>query len=426
VATILLTSLYGADTQEDRDRKVSVRKAVDSFGKVEQKDVPAVNKFKKMFVDGELTGQLRTIYAGYRQDLSSVDNSYATAVGGMLKYELASYNGFNAAVAFETSHDINILTGDNDKQNPELSSYDGDYTQMSEAYINYTYKGLNLRAGRQLLDTPLADSDDVRMIPNSFEAYMATYELDDFTFTLGNIQRWQGVDAGLGFDDNGDEYDNDWRDLGDGGIWLGGVEYDDEKYAFSGWYYDSPKKDDETRIIYLDAGLNYEFKKDITFHTAIQYLNENEDKGSGIEADIYGAMAELVVYGLGINIAYNESDGEKGKRSYSGVGGGTMFTSMDTMIIDEITEDRDAKAIVGGLVYDIGDLSLLYAYGDFKGDSNSAGVKAHIVEQDIGFEYSVTDAFSVAGIYVIEQDRQSSSKTENDWDRFQLMAKFDF
>ena len=48
---------------------------------------------------------------------------------------------------------------------------------MAEAYINYKYDTLNFRAGRQVLNTPLADSDDICMIQNTFEAYVATYNL---------------------------------------------------------------------------------------------------------------------------------------------------------------------------------------------------------------------------------------------------------
>ena len=125
-------------------------------------------------------------------------------------------------------------------------------------------------------------------------------------------------------------------------------------------------------------------------------------------------------------MAYNKSMGKEGKRSFSGIGGGTMYTSMDTMIIDEITEDRDADALVLGLVYSVGNLNFLYAYGTFVGDANSAGVKAHIVEQDMGFEYSVNDEFVIAAIYVIQEDLENSTKTGNDWNRAQMMVKYDF
>jgi predicted porin len=99
---------------------------------------------------------------------------------------------------------------------------------------------------------------------------------------------------------------------------------------------------------------------------------------------------------------------------------------MDTMIIDEIAQDRDADVWVGGISYTMGDLSMLYAYGDFLGDKDSVGKKAHITEQDIGFAYNVNDEFIMSGIYVIEEDKENSSKTDYDWNRMQVMVTYNF
>ncbi len=160
---------------------------------------------------------------------------------------------------------------------------------------------------------------------------------------------------------------------------------------------------------------------------AVQYLRENEIDNSGTEASIYGLLAEASAYGFTLSAAYNKSEKESGKASFSGFGGGTLFTNMDTMILDEITNDRDARAIVGGISYEIDNVTLSYAYGDFDGKADSMGDKAHIVEQNIGLEYSVIeDKFTLSAIYAIEKDRESSVKTENDWNRLQIMASYNF
>ena len=416
LVTFLLvsTSYAKEEVDEKRDRIPSVKKAIGTVGEVKEKEVGVVEKFKNMFSEGKVTGQVRTIYADYDQKKSAEVDTYATAVGGGLKYELASLYGFNGAVAFKTSQDLGFATGDDEKQNPELSSSKGNYTELSEAYINYKYKDFNFRAGRQILDTPLADSDDIRMIANTFEAYVATYEFDNISFMAGNIQKWQGFDAGL---------DDGWIDAGKNGTNFGGISYANKIVEFSLWYYNITKG---TNAIYSDLGVNYDFNKDFSIHGGIQYLNESEIDKSGVEADIYGAMVEFVAYDLGFNLAYNKSNKKTAKQSFSGTGGGTMFTSMDTMIIDEISQDRDASAVVAGLSYGIGSFNLLYAYGDFSGDKNSVGEKAHIAEQDIGFEYNVNDEFVVAAIYVIEEDKESANKTENDWNRAQIMVNYNF
>jgi len=424
ISCLTVSVSYAEEVKDgEMDRLPSVRKVIDHFGKLEEKEVSAVDKFKSMFTDGKVSGQIRSMYAGYDRELG--ENDYATAIGGQLKYELASFNGFNAGFAVTTSQDINFATGSGDKQNSELSSSTGEYTELSEAYINYKYEGLNLRAGRQVLDTPLADSDDIRMVPNSFEAYIATYELSNFVFTAGNLQKWQGVDAGLGHDDADNRLDSNWINSGDNGTWLGGVTYSGVVDA-SCWYYDIDNDIDRIKATYVDFGTGYEFSKDLVFHANAQYLNEQAVSGSSIEADIYGALVELEAYGFGFNVAYNYSAGNRGKSTFSGMGGGSLYTSMDTMIIDEITEDRDAQAIVAGIVYEIDNVAFLYAYGDFSGDSNSIGEKAHIVEQDIGVEYNVNDEFVLAAIVVLEKDKESALKSENDWNRAQVVVKYDF
>jgi len=306
-ACILVSFAHAEDMNEQRDGLPSVRKAIDSFSKIETKDVSVVGQFKAMFTDGKVTGQVRSVMAGYEQNNAINSSAYASAVGGTLKYELASLNGFNAAFAFVTSQDVGFATGEavDGRQNDELSSSLGNYTALSEAYLNYKYDGFNLRLGRQTLDTPLADSDDIRMILNTFEAYVATYEISDLTFTLGNVRHWQGYDAGL---------DDAWVSTGDQGTWLGGLNYAGA-FDASAWHYDVSKQGEATKATYLDVGAGYEINENVSLYASMQYLREEEVDASGVEANIYGALVEVVLYDVGINVAYNKSAKKADKRS---------------------------------------------------------------------------------------------------------------
>jgi hypothetical protein len=387
--------------------------AADEDGKTK---ADAVSSFGQIFEEGKVSGNLRSIYAGYSNKEQGVNDVYATAAGGHLKYETAELEGFSGAAAFATSHDMGFATGDRGvKQNDELSSSAGKYTTLSEAYINYAYDDFNFRAGRQLIDTPLADSDDIRMIFNTFEAFIATYETSHFNFIAGRLQKWQGVDAGL---------DDGWVKTGEDGTNFGAIVYSDDMMEANAWYYNITKF---INAAYFDATLKHEINDDFSILGAAQYLKESEIDNSATEASIYGLKAEAALYGFTFSAAYNKAKKEEGKASFSGFGGGTLFTNMDTMILDEITNDRDAKAVVGGISYEMDDLTLSYAYGDFKGKADSLGDKAHIVEQNIGLEYSVIeDKFTLSAIYAIEKDKESSSKSENDWNRLQIMASYSF
>ena len=401
------------ELSEKRDRIHSVRKVVDSVGKIKEKEVSMVDSFKNMFTEGKVSGQVRTMYAGYNQKEAGIDDTYATAIGGILKYELAELKGFNAGVAFYTSHDITFATGSGVNQNNELSSSSGNYTEMAEAYINYKYEDVNLRVGRQLLDTPLADSDDIRMIKNTFNAYVLSYDYAGFDFIAGNIQSWQGVDAGL---------DDAWQDIGSNGANFGGLSYNDG-LELGVWYYNITSR---LNAVYFEFGGNYDINNDVEIHAMTQYLNEKELDASGFGADIYGALFELVVNDIGFNIAYNRANKKAGLESFSGMGGGTLYTSMDTMIINDITKDREANAFVSGISYDFNNFGFLYAYGDFSGKADSLNVKEHIVEQDIGCQYNFNDKFLISATYVRSQDKEYSAKTSNDWNRFGVMVNYNF
>ncbi len=370
-----------------------------------------------MVEGAKVSGNIRSLHSNYSNDNDT--NTNATALGGQLKYELAKYNGFNGAVGFTTSHDIPFASGDRDKgkRNDELSSSKGSYTELSEAYINYETQGLNLRVGRQIIDTPLADSDDIRMIPNTFEAYIASYEKDNLSFMGGHLSRWQGVDAGL---------DEHWVKTGKDGVNFAGIGYSNDTLETNAWYYNITGSDEGNNAIYLDATGNYALNDNLEIHAGVQYLKESEVDNSGIEADIYGVMGEVASSGFSLSLAYNKSSKQRGKTSFSGFGGGTLFTNMDTMIIDEITEDRDAEAVVVGVAYELNNFTLSYSYGDFKGDADTTGAKAHIVEQDIGVDYAPNDNLSVGAILTIDKNKEDATSTDFNDKNFRVLVSYNF
>lgn len=386
------------------------------YGEEVLSETPSTESLKNIFTDAKVSGQLRSVYADYDQKEEATNKDrYATAIGGELKVETASFYGLNAAAAFTTSQDMGFATGDKDRSenNNELSSSAGNYTQLSQAYINYTYDTFNFRGGRQTIDTPLADSDDIRMIANTFEAYIATVTFSDFTFMAGNLQQWQGVDADL---------DAAWVKTAEDGTWFGGVTYGGA-FNLSAWVYNITQM---SNALYADIDFSYEIAEELSFLAALQYLHESELDDSGVEAEIFGAKAEVSLYGIGLSLAYNKAEKKEGKESFSGFGGGTLFTNMDMMILDEITIDREASALVGGISYALGDINFFYFYGDFIGKADSAAEKAHRVEQNMGFEYTIDETFVAALMYGIQEDKEATALNENDWSRLQVTLNYTF
>ena len=392
----------------------------------------STNNLVDMFKNSKLTGQTKFMHSTHK--VKNNPNPYTTAIGGNLLYELAKYNGFNAGLGVATSFDITKLSGDSEKMNPNISSTDGDYTVMNQAYLNYINDGFNICLGAQIIDTPLADSDDIRIINNTFEAVVLTYDINNFSIMSGYLAKWQGTDAGL-------DTDNAWQKTGKNGTTFGGVSYSDDLIDSSIWYYDISKTNAETntleqnianKSVYLDLALHTHPSKNIFLHYNAQYLKQSKQANSNIDSSIYGFLFEAVFFeDLSLSVAYNKSDKrDSNNGSFSGFGGGTLYTNMDSMIIDNITTDRDAKATLNSISYNYANFSYVYAYGDFIGDKDSSGQKEHIIEQNIGVDYSLSENLNFGAICTINEDKedtQSGASFDNgNFENYRFVVAYSF
>ena len=393
---------------------------------IADESVKTASNIQEMFKNGKVSGQIRLAYLDVDTKVTGANDTSATAIGGQLKFETASLNGLSLGAAFYTSHAITALSGEenDDKFNEELTSSEKHYTELAEAYINYAYNSLNIRIGRQLLDTPLADSDDIRMTPHTFEAAVASYTFDDIGLTLigASIQRWQGVDA-----DYENVIDNGWAETNgeDGsGTYMVATTYSKNNIEAGAWYYDIDKL---TKATYIDAAYTLALgEAELTL--AAQYLNESESDNSNIDGSIAGAMVEASFFGITAGLAYDDVSVDNGKEIFEGFGGGSSYTNMDTMTAGSLHDGTygDGKSFVASLGYEIAGANIFAAYGDFKADAIGAGDKAHVTEIDLGVEYAYSDEIDAALYYIIGKDKESSAKTEFDDSHVQLTLNYNF
>jgi len=379
----------------------------------------------QMFSDGEVSGQIRLGYASNKVETTGDKNTYATAVGGQLKYETASLMGVSLGTAMYTSHSINALSGkpEDGKYNDELASSQRDYTELAEAYLNFSYEGFNFRGGRQLIDTPLADSDDIRMTPHTFEAYIASYTFEDLglSFIAGNVLNWQGVDTGYN-----NVVNNVWAETGEDGTRLGAVTYANDFLEASVWYYNVTKA---ANAVYADVLGTIAINDDIEVAIGAQYLTESEKDRSNVDGSIMGVMVEAGLYGLTLSGAYNQVSVKDGKEIFEGFGGGSSYTNLDTVTAGTLHDGTygDGKSFVIGAAYEIAGFNIFGAYGDYKADAIFGGTKAHVTEMNFGLEYEYNDGEADAAIvYVIGDDKESSTKTDFDNDRMQVVLNYNF
>ncbi|EJF06896.1 outer membrane porin, OprD family [Thiovulum sp. ES] len=154
------------------------------------------NSFTEIFEKGKGSGEWRTFYVTRDRHGSYGDKQNDTsglATGGHLKFETAPFYGLNLGFAlYSTNALINPKTGDKNID-PSLYGDDKDgYSILGEAYLQYGSPTGNLyKFGRQKLNTPLAGSDDARMLPNLFEAYLfQTKHVPDSTLTLAHVTKF--------------------------------------------------------------------------------------------------------------------------------------------------------------------------------------------------------------------------------------------
>jgi len=398
---------------QEREPARSIHKLVESVGAVEDKEASTTHDIKEVVNEGVLSLELKSMYSGYKSTTANVVNTDATALASTLKYELASYYGFNAAIAFATSQDIGALSGSDENHNSEMSSVDGSYTETVEAFVQYQYDGLNLRLGRQSIDTPLADSDDIRMIANTFEAYLATFNYQNIELMAGRLEQWQGTDAGLA----------GWLKTGEDGTHFIGITFSNEQIDTSAWYYNMSGFAEN---FYADIAYHTIFSDAMVLHTSAQYLQQTELAQSATASTIYGVVGEFFIHNFTLGIAYNKSIREPLKGSFSGFGGGTLYTNMDNFTLDVISYDRDVEATVAGLVYSIDNLHLLYAFGDFDGSADSIDKKEHIIEHNAGFEYQVNEKLTLASIFVKQEDKLHPVDSIYEWENVRLWIEYHY
>jgi hypothetical protein len=163
--------------------------SVAAIGLLSSLNANAADDLSAMFSEGKTSGQIRTFYIN-RDDNTKLDKQIATSVGGYLKFETAAYEGLSFGAAFYTTN--RVLTDfekDATGPNTTLLKNDGSsYSILGEAYLQYKRGNTTFKGGRQKLDTPLAGSDDARMLPNLFEAYLViNTDLPNTTLIGGHV-----------------------------------------------------------------------------------------------------------------------------------------------------------------------------------------------------------------------------------------------
>lgn len=138
-----------------------------------------------MFSEGKVSGQFREFTISREYDdtrtfggPTRIGEDYmrkANTIGGYLKYETGSLNGLSVGAAAYAAIGVGLRSPRDDyfQVDPTLLGENNENLfYLGEAYLQYKNGNTTFKGGRQKLDTPMAGSDDARMLPNLFEAYV--------------------------------------------------------------------------------------------------------------------------------------------------------------------------------------------------------------------------------------------------------------
>jgi hypothetical protein len=130
----------------------------------------------------------------FRSYLWSNDNFYfsganntALAIGGKLHAQTGQYDGFSAGASVYTSH---APFNNSTNIDPTLGQ---NVDTLGEAYVDYKNKKVEIKAGRQSLDTPFANDADYRMVPALYGGVTAVVKpTDNLSITGARITDFKG------------------------------------------------------------------------------------------------------------------------------------------------------------------------------------------------------------------------------------------
>ncbi len=196
------------------------------------------NAFEKATVDG----YMRAAYEIHNVEGDDTFND--GAMGGKLHIETAPIHGISLGSSFYTSNSFG--SSDNRGLVPFLGEVANSYIILGEAYLKVAFENTTLTLGRQEIETPFAQVDDIGMVPNTFESYvLENKDLPDTTLFIGQIQKMSGVDAKV--------IDQFTRVNGTNNMQVVGLTYEGIKdLNLNAWYY-YLKNADIDSIAYMEA-----------------------------------------------------------------------------------------------------------------------------------------------------------------------------
>lgn len=168
----------------------------------------------KALKEGKFSVDARVFYFN-RDFADSTSTIESLTAGGILKYESADFYGVKAGVAAYSSNRIGgFIDADKGASSGNLEAGTGDNLNfIGEAYLQYNVDKTMVKVGRQQLNTPILNKNDVRTIPTVYEAAIVENKnIANTTIQLGYVV------SQTGFGSKFNDFDKNEANWGDSGL----------------------------------------------------------------------------------------------------------------------------------------------------------------------------------------------------------------
>lgn len=147
---------------------------------------------QEALTNGKISGEIRSVTAlASKTDAtpaitSPTNNAKASGIALQLNYKTADYNGFQAEIGFQVGHDFEI--GEANEDEPRVTA---EGSNLYLANISYTINKTEIKAGRQLISTPLISWSNVHPLVDSFQAIsVVNKNIPDTVIQAYAINEW--------------------------------------------------------------------------------------------------------------------------------------------------------------------------------------------------------------------------------------------
>ena len=341
--------------------------------------------------------------SGYvRTGFIQTNHDSATALGGELGcgYQINQY--IQVHLGLFASYDFGVNSDDDDNIQGDFFNKSKDsYLVVGEATLVLALGQFEAHLGRQRFDSPHMDEDDLRIIPNLFEAYLLDYHFsDELIAGVGFVREAAGWENGA----NASQFVSIGEALGgeDRGAWISWINYQQENIIGDAWFYYIPE---HLTIFYTEVVFSDHLTDDLSYSFGLQYdwgRDSGKAKLGNVDAHTLGAMASLEWTDFTITAAYNKNFGDTG--ALSSIGGGPFFTSVEELTLDAVNGE-DSQSFLVTLEYSVNEsLSLGVAGSKF-----SASNKKIFNQEELNafVNYNWNDKVAAELMYAVVDDLNS-------------------